>query len=168
MAKNRPLGIPGTSSTPPPLKAAPREGFQSVHMTPEDFARAVDDRVRALWPDLVRDLLEAMVQRLAGEGRAAAAAAIAEPTDELTLQALADYCEEKQLPELAARVRRLRLEEGDVIVVQPSTPLTSQAMANIRTALDGWLVALESRGTKITGLVVPYGLDLHAFRLKGN
>lgn len=104
------------------------------------------DRLRALGPPQAQVLAEA---------------AATPGLDELSLYALADWLEEQRLPALGARVRKMALQDGDLLVIQPDKPLGEAQMARLREGAQTLYEKFAAEGRTIHIIVLPHGLDLH-------
>lgn len=113
--------------------------------------------------DAVTARLVERIDRVAGE---LAGAAIEQPKEALVLAALADRIEEKGLPRLAAEVRRLRVETGDVLVVRHPDHVSSAARDGLRKVMGKFLDDLLANGVSAQCLVLPESIGLEHWRLR--
>ncbi len=92
----------------------------------------------------------------------AAAAREVPGLEPVSLYALADWLEDHALPELGAKVRRLAVKDGDLLIVQPGQPFTEAATRSLREDVARLADELEARGVKLGGVIVlPHGLNLY-------
>lgn len=122
------------------------------------YAAALAEQLMPLLLEKLREMAPAEARSLAG------AAADVPGLDALACKALADWLEERGMPDAGARVRKLPLRDGDLLVIQPPGPMTYEAMQNIRE----WVGMLERRmrdtGRQVVIAVVPHGFTLLHFR----
>lgn len=134
----------------------PRPPFQSA-----EHARSFLDY---LWPHL----LERLRGALPAEVRGMATAATEVPgLDDLSLYALADWLEERQWDDVAARVRRLRIEGGELLVMQSDRPISPSGMSELRESARRLQDRLKALGKDVLVLVLPHGVSLSAMLAKG-
>jgi hypothetical protein len=134
----------------------PRSPFRSP-----EHARSFLDY---LWPHL----LERVRSTLPVEVRGMVKGATEAPgLDDLSLYALADWLEERQWDDVAARVRRMRIEGGELLVISADRPLSSAALGELRESARRLQDQLKVIGKDVLVLVLPHGLGLQAFLAGG-
>jgi hypothetical protein len=123
----------------------------------------------ALADRLVDRVFARLRERLPGEVRAMAEGAAAAPgLDELSLFALADWLEERQMAELSERVRRLAVKDGDLFFLQLSEATSSAAMLQIRRSVQMLQEQLKAKGKDVFFVVLPHGVTLSGIAKRGS
>lgn len=133
-----------------------------ANKTPKDVA--AEKWLDRIMPRLAERLRERLPPEVKGMAEEAAGTV---GLDDVSLAVLADWLEENRFVGLAKRVRRLHLEEGDLLVIQPDHQLTAAAMGELRESVGRLEDKLEARGKRVVFVVMPHGLNLRQIRSRG-
>lgn len=140
-------------------------------MAAVDFSLEVLVEAKDAWDiDALDAIVDRVVERLKGnlpgELRGMVEDVETNPLDQLALNAIADRCEEGNLPNTAATFRRLTFKTGDVLLVRAHRPMTQERGEAIREAGQTIVDGLRRVGIEIQVVLLPSEFDLQLLRIQ--
>ncbi len=107
---------------------------------------------------VLREMAPAEAKALAG------AAADVPGLDELAIAALADWLEERGMADVGARVRKLPLRDGDLLILQPTSPMGREQLHAFSESCRRLHDSLQAAGRNIDVIPIQYGINLTHLR----
>lgn len=116
---------------------------------------------------LASTVINRLVAHLPAEATAIAQSA-ANAADTVSLLALADWVEERRFAGLAARIRRMAVRTGDLLVVTLPDHISESDRAHIVSTLEHLEARLRQAGIRIETIIMPASISIQRYRLEGD